>query len=353
MLILVTGGAGYIGSHTVKALCQAGHAPLVLDDFSTGRRAVVEEVLKVPFVQGGVGDGALVRAVLLGDHPACGGQRPEAVIHFAGRSIVGESWQRPAEYYGANVADALSLLQAVVEVGATTASGPVPFIFSSSCAVYGLPRTPTLTEEHPLEPINPYGRSKRMVEELIRDFALAYGLPSIILRYFNAAGADPDAEIGEVHDPETHLIPRVLDAMTGRSPYLQIFGDDFDTPDGTGIRDYTHVCDLADAHLLAVNRLLLRRAAPAVATAPVPFRTLIYNLGTGQGVSVQQVIEAAKAVTGCGLLAHVAPRRGGDPARLVACADRVRSELGWTPRRSDLATILADAWRWHQTQPRH
>ena len=234
MLILVTGGAGYIGSHTVKALRHAGHAPLVLDDFSTGRRAVVEDVLRVPFVEGSVGDGALVRAILSGDHPACAGQRPEAVIHFAGRSIVGESWQRPADYYGCNVADALTLLQALVEVGAATAAGPVPFIFSSSCAVYGLPRTPTLTEDHPLEPINPYGRSKRMVEELIRDLALAHGLPSIILRYFNAAGADPQAEIGEVHEPETHLIPRVLDAMTGRSAYLQIFGDDFDTPDEIG-----------------------------------------------------------------------------------------------------------------------
>lgn len=351
MLILVTGGAGYIGSHTVKALRQAGHSPLVLDDFSSGRRAVVEDTLRVPFVEGRVGDGALVRSLLTGDHPACAGQRVEAVIHFAGRSIVGESWQRPAEYYGSNVSEALSLLQAVVEVGAAAASGPVPFIFSSSCAVYGLPRTPTLTEDHPLEPINPYGRSKRMVEELIRDLALAHGLPSIILRYFNAAGADPDGEIGEVHDPETHLIPRVLDAMTGRSPFLQIFGDDFDTPDGTGIRDYTHVCDLAEAHLLAVNRLLLRRAAPAAGSAPVPFRTLVYNLGTGQGASVQEVIEAAKAVTGRGLLAHVAPRRGGDPARLVACADRARGELGWEPRRSDLATILADAWRWHQRLP--
>ena len=217
----------------------------------------------------------------------------------------------------------------------------MPIVFSSTCATYGVPQQIPITEEHPQAPINPYGRSKSMVEQLLRDFGAAYGLPSVIFRYFNAAGADPDGDLGEDHNPETHLIPLVLDVMAGRSPYLQIFGDDYPTPDGTCIRDYIHVSDLAEAHVLGLGRLL--NQAPQA-------EPLIYNLGNGTGYSVQQVIEAAKAVTGRGLLAHVAPRRGGDPAQLVAGAEKARRELGWLPRYPQLEVILQHAWAWHQAR---
>ena len=200
-----------------------------------------------------------------------------------------------------------------------------------------------MTEEHPQAPINPYGRSKWMVEHLIRDFSRAYGLPAVIFRYFNAAGADPDGDLGEDHTPETHLIPRVLDVMSGREPYLQIFGDDYPTSDGTCIRDYIHVSDLADAHVLGLERLIRLREREEKTIAP-----LIYNLGNGTGYSVQEVIEAAKAVTGRGLLAHVAKRREGDPAQLVASAALARDELGWRPRYPELSTIIEHAWTWHQ-----
>jgi len=216
-------------------------------------------------------------------------------------------------------------------------------VFSSTCATYGVPQQVPITEEHPQVPINPYGRSKWMVEQLLTDYARAYGLPSVIFRYFNAAGADPLADLGEFHDPETHLIPRVLDVMSGREPYLQIFGDDYPTPDGTCIRDYIHVNDLADAHVLGLERLLRLREREETIRAP-----LIYNLGNGTGYSVQQVIETAKAVTGRGLLAHVAPRREGDPAQLVAGAERAHQELGWRPRYADLGTIIEHAWAWHR-----
>ena len=206
-----------------------------------------------------------------------------------------------------------------------------------------MPQHVPITEDHPQAPINPYGTSKWMVAKLLTDFAAAYGLPSVIFRYFNAAGADPDGDLGEDHDPETHLIPLVLDVMSGRRPYLQIFGDDYDTPDGTCIRDYIHVGDLADAHVLGLERLLRRRERDEPVTAP-----LIYNLGNGTGYSVQQVIETAKAVTGHGLLAHVAPRRPGDPSQLVASAVKARNELGWRPRYPELGTIIEHAWAWHQ-----
>jgi UDP-glucose 4-epimerase len=216
-------------------------------------------------------------------------------------------------------------------------------VFSSTCATYGPPQQVPMTEEHPQAPINPYGHSKLMVEQLLKDFGRAYGLPSVIFRYFNAAGADPDADLGEDHDPETHLIPRVLDAMSGREPYLQIFGDDYPTPDGTCIRDYIHVSDLADAHVLGLERLLRLRESDQPVTAP-----LIYNLGNGTGYSVQQVIEAAKGVTSRGLLAHVAKRREGDPAQLVASAAKAQRELDWRPRYPDLETIIQHAWGWHR-----
>ncbi len=343
MRVLVTGGAGYIGSHAVRALSQAGHQPLVLDNLVYGHADLVRDVLAVPMVEGQVGDRALLDPVLRGEHPVQAGtpfegQPIEAVMHFAAYAYVGESVSDPAKYYRNNLGDTLSLLEALI-----AAPTPIPIVFSSTCATYGPPQSVPMAEDHPQQPINPYGRTKLMVELLLRDFSRAYGLPSVIFRYFNAAGADPLGDLGEDHDPETHLIPRVLDVMSGREPYLQIFGDDYPTPDGTCIRDYIHVSDLADAHVLGLNRLSQLRQDQALPPEP-----LIYNLGNGTGYSVQQVIEAAKAVTGRGLLAHVARRREGDPAQLVASAAKAREELGWVPRYPELTTILEHAWRWHQ-----
>ncbi|MFM7267360.1 MAG: UDP-glucose 4-epimerase GalE [Cyanobium sp.] len=346
MRILVTGGAGYIGSHAVRALNRAGHQPVILDNLVYGHADIARQTLGVPLVEGQVGERPLLEAVLQGQHPALEGSsvagRPiEAVLHFAAYAYVGESVKDPARYYRNNLGDTLTLLEALV--APERSSGPVPIVFSSTCATYGVPQQVPITEEHPQAPINPYGRSKWMVEQLLTDFSYAYGLPSVIFRYFNAAGADPDGDLGEDHDPETHLIPRVLDAMSGREPYLQIFGDDYPTPDGTCIRDYIHVSDLADAHVLGLERLLRLREREEASREP-----LIYNLGNGTGYSVQQVIETAKAVTGRGLLAHVARRREGDPAQLVASAERARQDLGWRPRYPELKTIIEHAWAWHR-----
>ena len=343
MRILVTGGAGFIGSHAVRALTRAGHQPVVLDNLVYGHADIVEKTLKVPLVLGQVGDREVLEPLLRGRHPALDGTalegRPiEAVLHFAAYAYVGESVNDPAKYYRNNLGDTLTLLEALVAT-----ERPLPIVFSSTCATYGIPQQVPITEDHPQAPINPYGRSKWMVEQLLTDFAAAYGLPSVIFRYFNAAGADPDGDLGEDHNPETHLIPRVLDTMSGREPYLQIFGDDYPTPDGTCIRDYIHVADLADAHVLGLERLLRLREREETERRP-----LIYNLGNGTGYSVQQVIETAKAVTGRGLLAHVAKRRDGDPPQLVAGATRAHQELGWRPRFPELETIIEHAWAWHQ-----
>jgi UDP-glucose 4-epimerase len=341
--VLVTGGAGYIGSHAVRALTRAGHQPVVLDNLVYGHSDIVEKTLQVPLILGQLGDREVLEPLLRGRHPglegtALEGKPIEAVLHFAAYAYVGESVNDPAKYYRNNLGDTLTLLEALV-----ASERPLPIVFSSTCATYGIPREVPITEDHPQAPINPYGRSKWMVEQLLTDFAAAYGLPSVIFRYFNAAGADPDGDLGEDHDPETHLIPRVLDTMSGREPYLQIFGDDYPTPDGTCIRDYIHVADLADAHLLGLERLLrLREREESVR------RPLIYNLGNGTGYSVREVIETAKAVTGRGLLAHVARRREGDPPQLVAGAERAHRELGWRPRFPELETIIAHAWAWHQ-----
>jgi UDP-glucose 4-epimerase len=341
--VLVTGGAGYIGSHAVRALTRAGHQPVVLDNLVYGHADIVEKTLKVPLVLGQVGDREVLEPLLRGRHPALDGTalegKPiEAVLHFAAYAYVGESVTDPAKYYRNNLGDTLTLLEALVAT-----ERPLPIVFSSTCATYGIPQQVPITEDHPQAPINPYGRSKWMVEQLLTDFAAAYGLPSVIFRYFNAAGADPDGDLGEDHDPETHLIPRVLDTMSGREPYLQIFGDDYPTPDGTCIRDYIHVADLADAHVLGLERLLRLREREETERKP-----LIFNLGNGTGYSVQQVIETAKAVTGRGLLAHVARRREGDPPQLVAGASRAHQELGWRPRFPELETIIEHAWAWHR-----
>ncbi len=318
--ILVTGGAGYIGSHTVKLLLQRGYQPIVYDNLTTGHRWAV---LGDHWVAGEVHDTALLTNTL---------QRYQvsAVLHFAASAYVGESVQDPLKYYHNNVAGSIALLRAM------QGAGVQKFILSSTCATYGIPQQPFLTEEHPQHPVNPYGESKLFVERILQACASAYGLRWISLRYFNAAGADPEGTLGEDHDPETHLIPLVLAVANGRLPHLAIFGDDYETPDGTCIRDYIHVCDLAEAHVLALEALDSDKANTA------------YNLGTGTGYSVRQVIDTAARITGRPIPTVVAPRRPGDPPRLVAAADKARRLLGWTPRLSDLPTIIATAWHWER-----
>lgn len=319
MTVLVTGGAGYIGSHAVKLLRQRGYRPVVYDNLIYGHREALPS--GGDFVEGDLHETARLTQVLR-EHQVTD------VMHFAAFAYVGESVQDPLKYYANNVAGTLSLLQAMRTVGVQH------LIFSSTCAVYGNPQHPILTEEHPLNPINPYGESKLFVERMLQASATAYGLRWISLRYFNAAGADPEGELGESHAPETHLIPLVLSVASGRQAEVAIFGTDYDTADGTCVRDYIHVHDLADAHILALQALDTDKAQTA------------YNLGNGTGYSVRQVIETAAHVTGRAVATRVAPRRPGDPPYLIAAADKIRSALGWQPRYADLPTIIATAWRW-------
>jgi UDP-glucose 4-epimerase len=321
MNILVVGGAGYIGSHMVKMLAERGHHVVVYDNLSTGFR---EAVPCAEFIKGDLADAeALRRALAL--------TRPDAVMHFASCIQVGESVQRPDRYYLNNVANTINLLNAMV------AQNVKHFIFSSTAAIFGEPEYLPIDEAHPAKPLNPYGKSKWMVEQALADYDRAFGLRSVCLRYFNAAGADPSGLLGERHEPETHLIPLVLQAAAGRRSHIQVFGRDYDTPDGTCIRDYIHVVDLCAAHLLALDRL----AAGGDSAC--------FNLGNGAGFSVQQVVDAAERVTGRPIPVRDATRRAGDPARLVADAARARTELGWQPRYADLAVIIEDAWRWERS----
>ncbi|MCX7893537.1 MAG: UDP-glucose 4-epimerase GalE [Burkholderiales bacterium] len=321
MNVLVVGGAGYIGSHMVKMLAARGHAVVTLDNFSTGHR---DAVVAGRVVEADLADRAALDALF-----ASG--RFDAVMHFASFIQVGESVREPAKYYRNNFANTLNLLDAMVAAGVTR------FVFSSSAAVFGEPERVPIDEAHPKRPINPYGRTKLMVEEALADYDAAYGLRSVSLRYFNAAGADPQGAIGERHDPETHLVPLVLQAASGRRPSVAVFGDDYDTPDGTCVRDYIHVVDLCDAHLLALDWMAAHGSSGA------------FNLGNGQGFSVREVIDTARRVTGRPIAVVASPRREGDPARLVADATLARRELGWNPRFAALDTIVAHAWAWERT----
>ena len=318
--VLVTGGAGYIGSHACKALAQSGYQPISYDNLVYGHRTAVRWG---PLEVGDIGQRARLGAVIAK-------YRPMAVMHFAAFAYVGESVQDPGKYYRNNVAGTLTLLEAMRDHGIEH------LIFSSTCATYGVPDRVPIAEDHPQRPINPYGASKLMIERMLADFDSAHGLRSISLRYFNAGGADPDAETGESHDPETHLIPLVLDAAAGRRDAITVFGDDYDTPDGTCIRDYVHVTDLAQAHILALQAL--ERGAASTA----------YNLGSGQGFSVREIIEEAARITDRPITMKIGCRRAGDPPRLVGDAARIRAELGWQPRFAELGTIVETAWRWHQ-----
>jgi UDP-arabinose 4-epimerase len=317
--VLVTGGAGYVGSHCCKALARAGFQPVVYDNLTTGHAWAVKWG---PLEEGDVLDRARLDAVIAK-------HKPVAALHFAALSQVGESMIEPARYWRVNVAGSLTLLEAL------RAADIRNFVFSSTAAIFGVPDRVPIIEDQAHAPINPYGQSKLAVERIIADFSAAYGLRATALRYFNASGADAEAEIGEDHSPESHLIPLVLDAAAGRRPDIAVFGEDYPTPDGTCLRDYIHVADLADAHVLALKRLTGGG------------ETRFFNLGNGNGFSVRQVIAAAKSVTGRDFAVRVAPRRPGDPPSLVADATQAKSTLGWKPQRADIETQIADAWRWH------
>jgi UDP-glucose-4-epimerase GalE len=322
MKVLVTGGAGYIGSHACAALAERGHEVVVFDNLEHGRR---------DFVQwGGLVVGELCKEASIAT--ALAQTKPDAVMHFAGLIQVGESVTSPAKYYRNNVAGSINLIEAM------RAQGVDKLIFSSTAAVYGTPERSPIPEDHPLAPINPYGLSKLMVEQILKDCDHAFGLKHVCLRYFNAAGADPQGRIGEAHVPETHVIPLALEAAYGDPTAFKIFGTDYPSPDGTAIRDYIHVVDLVDAHVRALEHLMSGGASAAL------------NLGTGAGVTVREIISAVERVTGRTLRPKESPRRAGDPPSLVADPRRANALLGWTPKRSDLDTIIADAWAWRLKQ---
>lgn len=318
--VLVTGGAGYIGAHACKALARAGYVPVAFDNLSTGWRDAVKFG---PLVQADLLDRAAVDA-------AFSQYRPIAVLHFAALSLVGDSMSDPGRYWRSNINGALNLIEAAV------AAGCLNFVFSSTCATYGDQDGVLLDEDTPQHPINSYGASKKAIEEMLKNFGAAYGLNHVIFRYFNVAGADPEAEIGEQHRPETHLIPLMLDAIEGRRPALTLFGQDYPTPDGTCVRDYVHVMDLVAAHIAGLEWLLAGKGNRA------------FNLGTGHGFSVRQVIEASRAVTNRAVPVIEGPRRAGDAAALVSGSQRARAELGWQPQRSTLPDMIRDAWAWSQ-----
>lgn len=320
--VLVTGGAGYIGSHAVKALQAAGARPIVYDNLSAGHRAAV---LGAELVEGDTHDVERLRRTLREHHVS-------AVMHFAAWLSVPDSVEDPSGYYRNNVLGTLSVLDAMV------AEKVEYFVFSSTAAVFGNPRETPITEAHPTAPINPYGQTKLAIEQALPHYERAYGVRSMSLRYFNAAGADPDGQLGEDHDPEGHLIPRAVDAALGRATF-QVYGEDYDTPDGTCLRDYVHVTDLADAHVLALDAL--RGGAPSAT----------YNLGNGRPASVREVIDSVGRITGRQVPYTLAPRRAGDPAVLYASSARIRRELGWQPRYETVDAIVETAWRWREAHP--
>lgn len=321
MNVLVTGGAGYVGSHAVRALVRAGHTALVLDNLSSGHAVAVTPPARL--IVGDLGDGTLLDDLFQQTHF-------DAVMHFAAFIEVGESVIDPLRFYDNNTGNSIRLLRAMQRHGVKR------FVFSSTCALYGVPRRMPITEDMPREPASPYARAKLAVEWALEDSAAAWGLGFVALRYFNAAGAD--AGLGEDHDPESHLIPNVLKVALGQGEHVHIFGTDYDTPDGTCIRDYVHVEDLADAHLLAIQ-------------AVQPGEQRFYNAGTGHGASVREIVEAARKVTGHAIPTIEVGRRGGDVPVLCADSTKIRRELGWSPRFTELRDIVASAWKWHSRHP--
>lgn len=322
MSTLITGGAGYVGSHALRELLDRGVKCVVLDNLSRGHRELVGDT---ELVVGNIGDRKLVRRIF-SDFDI------DSVMHFAAFAYVGESVQAPALYYENNVAATLALLQTMVEARIKH------FVFSSTCATYGVPTTVPIPEDHPRNPVNPYGASKLMVERILADFDAAYGLKSVALRYFNAAGADPHGRTGEWHEPETHLIPIALQVARGGRTHVDVYGTDYPTPDGTCVRDYVHVTDLAEAHFLALRHLQSDAASTAI------------NLGNGDGLSVYEVLDTVERVTGRKVARALAPRRPGDPPALVGSSTLARQVLGWTPRRSALEAIIETAWKWETSR---
>lgn len=318
--ILVTGGAGYIGSHACKALARAGYVPITYDNLVTGWQDAVKFG---PFEQGDLLDRNRLDEVFAKYQPA-------AVMHFAALTQVGEAMSEPGKYWQNNVMGSLNLIEATVAAGCRN------FVFSSTCATYGDQDNVVLDENSAQHPLNAYGASKRAIEDILHDFEAAYDLNHVIFRYFNVAGADPEAEVGEFHRPETHLVPLMLDAIDGKREALTVFGTDYDTPDGTCIRDYVHVCDLVDAHILGLNWLEEGK------------KSRVFNLGTGSGFSVMEVIEHSRSVTNRPVPHTIGARRAGDCTKLVSGSDRAAMELGWSAKRSTLETMITDAWRWHQ-----
>jgi UDP-glucose 4-epimerase len=319
--VLVTGGAGYIGSHACKALRAAGYVPVTFDNLSTGW----EEAVKFgPFEQGDLLDRARLDEVFAK-------HKPIAVMHFAAFSQVGESMKDPGKYWRNNVIGSLQLIEAAADAGCLN------FVFSSTCATYGDQDNVVLNEDSVQLPINSYGASKRAIEDILANFEQSHGLKSVIFRYFNVAGCDPDGEVGDFHQPETHLIPLMLDAIAGKRDALTIFGTDYETPDGTCIRDYVHVCDLVDAHVLGLKWLQDDKGSR------------LFNLGTGKGFSVREVLDESRAVTNKEVPHVEGDRRPGDCTKLVSGSERAVTELGWTPARSNMKTMIEDAWNWHQT----
>ena len=319
MKILVCGGAGYIGSHTVKSLLRDGHEVIIFDNFSSGKE---ELVIGGEVIRGDLDDKEPIREVFRT-------RKIEAVLHFASLIQVGESYLNPQRYYTHNLSTSLNLFEAMLEADVKK------IIFSSSAAVYGAPQEIPITESHPLNPINPYGHTKLFVERILQDYEKAYGMRFISLRYFNAAGADPDAELGELHDPETHLIPNILQFLLGKRDSFQVYGTDFPTPDGTAIRDYIHVTDLADAHVLALRKLLTSGESDAI------------NLGASRGFSVLEVVKKVEEMTGLRVPFRAKPKRLGDVPVLLASKEKAEQRLGWRLRYSGLETIVETAWRWH------
>jgi len=320
MRVLVTGGAGYIGSHTVKELLKRNDEVVIFDNFSSGQK---ELIIGGQVVRGDLRSVEDIRQVFKA-------HQPEAVMHFASLIQVAESYAQPAKYYNHNLRTTLNLLDCLLEFKVRY------FIFSSSAAVYGLPHKTPIPEDHPLNPINPYGATKSMVERMLQDYDRAYGLKYTSLRYFNAAGADPDGQLGECHQPETHLIPNLLLYFLGEKDDFMVYGHDFPTPDGTAIRDYIHVTDLSRAHVLALDRLLKENISQ------------IFNLGTNRGYSVLEVIKGAEQVTGLSRPIKFGPRREGDVPVLLAASQKAEKYLGWKREYSDLKTIIETAWRWHR-----
>lgn len=327
MNILVTGGAGYIGSHTVQALLEQGHKVVIYDDLMRGHVDALPEMSEqAQFVLGDIADKELVASVIQQE-------KVDAVVHFAAASLVGESMTHPSLYYNNNVAGTLALLDVLVQTGVKK------IVFSSTAAVYGEPKTTPIAEDADLRPTNVYGRTKWMIEQMLADYSAAYGLNYVALRYFNAAGAMASGLMGEDHEPETHLIPLILKTALGQRKAIAIYGTDYPTPDGTCIRDYIHVCDLADAHVLALSHLLSGGTSR------------VYNLGSQQGFSVREIIAAAKEVTGIDFAVEEQARRAGDPAVLIASSEKICRELKWQPKHSDIYSIIQSAWEWHQSYP--